>query len=283
MQTFKRKSFKDQMGRSVTINYPPLKIISLVPSQTELLFDLGLDEEVVGITKFCVHPDNWFKTKTRVGGTKQYNLELIKRLQPDLIIGNKEENDELQIQELMQQFPVWMSDIKTLHDAIDMIESVGELVDRKYEATEIKLKIEYGFSSSKEKVNLLFNQSRNRNLITTNHKPTALYLIWYKPLMAAGADTFINEMLHYCGFENACIHLQRYPQIDQKKLVEINPEIILLSSEPFPFKQKHIDEMKLICPNSKVILVDGEYFSWYGSRLINAPIYFESVINEILN
>ena len=118
--------FTDQLGRKLILEKIPQRIISLVPSQTELLFDLGLEEEVVGITKFCIHPDSWFHSKTRIGGTKQFDFEKIKSLQPDLIIGNKEENDKEQIEELMKNFTVWMSDIKTLADACKMICEIGE-------------------------------------------------------------------------------------------------------------------------------------------------------------
>src|SRR5688500_11346244 len=98
----------DQLGRNITLKGEPSRIISLVPSQTELLFDLGLGEHVVGITKFCVHPKEWFRSKTRVGGTKKLDIEKIRSLNPDLIIGNKEENEKEQIEELIKEFPVWM-------------------------------------------------------------------------------------------------------------------------------------------------------------------------------
>src|SRR6478672_34971 len=122
---------KDQSGRTVTLNqFPPKRIISIVPSQTELLYDLGLDEEVIGITKFCVHPERWFRTKKRIGGTKQLNLSAIRELQPDLIIANKEENLQHQVEELEKDFPVWISVIRNLQDACDMIRMVGQLANK---------------------------------------------------------------------------------------------------------------------------------------------------------
>jgi ABC-type Fe3+-hydroxamate transport system substrate-binding protein len=261
----------DQLQRNIEVPLYPKRIISSVPSQTELLFDLGLEDEVVGITKFCVHPEIWFKTKTRIGGTKNINFEKIKSLQPDLIIGNKEENDERQIRQVMEEYPVWMSDIKTLEDALEMIERIGGLVNKNEKAIEIKSKIENNFSK-------LFH---SRVTLSEVEVRTATYLIWYNPIMAAGTDTFISNMLQHCGFKNAVSHLQRYPEIDFETLQKINPDIIFLSSEPFPFKQKHVDEIKSVCPNAKVILVDGEYFSWYGSRLINAPEYFQKLIDDV--
>src|ERR1700741_1030662 len=120
--------FTDQMNREIELKGSPKRIISLVPSQTELLWHLGLREELVGITKFCVHPEEMFHTKPRVGGTKKFDLKKIAELKPDLIIGNKEENEQVQIEELMKQYPVWMSDITNLDQALDMISRVGALV-----------------------------------------------------------------------------------------------------------------------------------------------------------
>ena len=265
-----KQTCTDQLGRTLEINFPPKRIISLVPSQTELLYSLGLTDEVIGITKFCIHPEKWFKNKTRVGGTKHYDFEKIKLLQPDLIIGNKEENDEGQIKELMECYPVWMSDIKTLQDALQMILKIGKVVVKGNEATAIANKIETNFLNLKSFVDA------NKSI-----KQKALYLIWNNPLMAAGGDTFINEMLRCCGFENVLQTALRYPEIAVEQLHKLNPNFILLSSEPFPFKQKHIDELQMHCPAAKIILVDGEYFSWYGSRLIDAPKYLETVFSKL--
>ena len=258
--------FTDQLNRKIDLPSKPLRIISLVPSQTELLYDLGLRDEVVGITKFCVHPEEWFKIKTRVGGTKKYDFEKIKALNPDLIIGNKEENEKEQIEELMKDYNVWMSDIYTLKDAYDMITRIGTLVGKQQEATNLKLEIESKFNQ--------FQQP------TANNQQLVSYFIWNKPYMVAGNNTFINEMLKVCGFKNV-FEQERYPEIDAEQLAKANPEIILLSSEPYPFKEKHIQEFKAICPNAKVLIVDGEIFSWYGSRLLQAPAYFKQLIESI--
>src|SRR6201996_8546516 len=138
--------FTDMLGREITINYPPRRIISLVPSQTELLFDLGLNEEVVGITKFCVHPQEWFRNKKRIGGTKTVNIEAIHALQPDLIIANKEENVQEQVEALAAHYPTWVSDIHTLDDALHMIQQVGNLVARPSQSALLAEKIQKGFS-----------------------------------------------------------------------------------------------------------------------------------------
>lgn len=248
------------MGRRVNVPEAPKRIISLVPSQTELLYDLGLEAEVVGVTKFCIHPEQWRKEKTIVGGTKQVHFDIIESLQPDLIIGNKEENEEDFIQELANKYPVWMSNINTLDDALDMIESIGELTQREREAEGIVVDILSEFSELEQ----------------PSETKTAAYLIWENPYMAVGQETFINEMLKRSGFENL-IKTDRYPEITLAELKELNPQVLLLSSEPFPFKEQHVLDLKTELSGTDVRIVDGEMFSWYGSRLRKAPSYFKTL------
>ena len=252
---------KDQMGRKVNVPDMPQRIISLVPSQTELLFSLGIEERVVGITKFCIHPEQWRQEKTIVGGTKQVNFDVIESLNPDLIIGNKEENEQEFIEQLSAKYPVWMSDIHNLEDALDMIEMIGELVNKSLESEALVVDVMEQF----EALSHLELQSRR-----------GIYLIWRNPYMAAGQQTFINDMLKRCGYENL-VHEERYPELSIQAIKALQPEVILLSSEPYPFKEKHIKELKSICPASEIKLVDGEMFSWYGSRLLNSPAYFKSI------
>ncbi len=259
----------DQMNREVNISIPPKRIISLVPSQTELLFYLGLEKEVVGITKFCVHPHVQFKAKPRVGGTKQYNFEKIKSLQPDLIIGNKEENDQTQIEQLANDYPIWMSDIKTLEDALDMIYEIGKLVGKLPKAKLLIEKIILTFSFLEKNI----NDSKSRIQVA--------YFIWKNPTMVAASQTFIHEMLQLAGFDNIFGLQSRYPEITDEELKTAQPDVILLSSEPFPFKQKHVNEIQSICPNSVIKLVDGELFSWYGNRLLLAAPYFMELRKEL--
>jgi len=256
-----QKSFTDGMGREVTINFPPKRIVSIVPSQTELLFDLGLDKEIIGLTKFCIHPIEKFAERTKVGGTKKLNIDLIKDLKPDLIIGNKEENTQSDIEELSGLFPVWMSDIFTLDDAMKTNSQIGELVDREPEAAYLNHLISSGFKDLK-------------TLALQNHiNKKVAYLIWRKPFMAAGKNTFIDDVLLTNGMTNV-VSQERYPEITIEKLKTLNCDLILLSSEPYPFKEKHIEEIQEEIPNAKIVLVDGEMFSWYGSRLVKAVQYF---------
>lgn len=251
--------YTDQTGYTIELKKAPKRIISLVPSQSELLWDLGLKEELIGITKFCIHPGDMYETVDRIGGTKQLHLEKIKNLKPDLIIGNKEENEKEQIEALRKEFPVWLSDVNTLDEAMMMIGSVGEMTGKEKEANELAASIRTEF----------------KKIGRENLKgKTVIYLMWYDPLMAAANHTFINAMINELGLVNACDHLTRYPALTLDQIKEIDPDYIFLSSEPFPFSHKHMAQINDACSRSKVVFVDGEMFSWYGSRLKLAPLYF---------
>lgn len=252
--------FTDQLGREMEITESPKRIVSVVPSQTELLYDLGLNQEVIGITKFCVHPEEWFRTKTRIGGTKTVKVEMVASLQPDLIIANKEENAKEQLEQLEKIAPVWISDIKDISGAFDMIQHIGRITGKQAEATALIDQIKKDFSILKKQT-------------ATNKIIRAVYLIWKDPYMAAGGDTFINDMMELCCWQNILSDIPRYPAITIEELKVKNTELILLSSEPFPFKQKHIDELKTALPSAEIMLVDGEIFSWYGSRMKYAASY----------
>ncbi|AKD54708.1 helical backbone metal receptor [Spirosoma radiotolerans] len=242
----------------------PNRIISLVPSQTELLFDLGLDQAIVGITKFCVHPAERVKQKALIGGTKTLNLDRIRELDPDLIIANKEENTRDQIEELQRQYPVHVTDMTTLPDALRMIREVGTLVARATEADQLAKRIELSLLPPFPPLGL-----------------SVAYLIWRKPYMAAASSTFIQAMLEVAGFSNAFADQTRYPEITPADLQKAQPHLIFLSSEPYPFTEKHIEELQQICPSAQVLLVDGEVFSWYGSRLLQASDYFRNLRSQI--
>ena len=258
------RQYTDQMGFTVSLSRLPKRIVSLVPSQTELLYHLGV--EPVGQTIFCIHPSRKFKSSTKIGGTKKLNLDVIRALKPDLIIGNKEENDADQINQLQDEFPVWMSDINTIEESYKMIELVGKMTGKNSEATKLIFDTKATFS----------------RLITTNlPKPTVVYLIWNKPFYGVGSSTFIHDVLDKSGFDNALKKLKRYPELTVEEINEINPDYIFLSSEPYPFKEAHQQELARLCPGAKVVLVDGEMFSWYGSRLQQAPAYINRLISDI--
>ncbi len=255
-----KKVFKDQIGESVEISFPPKRIISIVPSQTELLYDLALEMEVIGITKFCIHPNEWFRSKKRIGGTKNLKIDQILELKPDLILANKEENDKTQVEKLKESIPVWTSDVKTIKDALEMISSVGGLVNKIDLASKIKNEIETGFE-----------------IFQNDTKKKCAYVIWKDPLMVVGGDTFINSMLEKAGFENVFKNQNRYPTTSIEEILSLNIDALLLSSEPFPFKEKHIQEFEEQLPSKAIKVVDGEIFSWYGSRMKKATTYFSEL------
>ncbi|WP_436517434.1 ABC transporter substrate-binding protein [Ekhidna sp. To15] len=241
------RTVHDQMGREVTFSFPPRRIISLVPSQTEFLIDTGAP--VVGRTKFCIHPANKVSKIPVIGGTKKFRFDSIRALNPDLIIGNKEENYQEGIDELANEFPVWMSDIYTLNDAFKMMTALGSICNKE------------------ELSNQIIRVCKNATKAVKGAKSgKVVYLIWKDPWMVAGKDTFIDHMLEHLGFENLVTE-KRYPELTSEQIAELNPDTILFSSEPYPFTEEHLRQVQIQWPEASLELVDGELYSWYGSRL----------------
>ncbi|MFN3529581.1 MAG: ABC transporter substrate-binding protein [Bacteroidia bacterium] len=253
--------FTDQLGRVLELgNDPPKRIVSLLPSQTELLAYLGLNDEVVGITKFCVEPVDWYRRKVRVGGTKDVKIEEVIALQPDLIIANKEENEKGTLEILMQFAPVYISDVRNLDAALEMIASLGEITGRKQAADALVEAIAHAFGQ----LPAFFEGKK------------ILYCIWRNPWMFAGPDTFIGHLLERLGAQNlAAGFTGRYPEIDLTQGFLHQADCILLSSEPFPFGDKHITELREAGIEAEIKLVDGACFSWYGSRLLSSAVYLK--------
>ncbi len=189
------------------------------------------------------------------------------QLAPDLIIANKEENVRQQIEELARECDVWVTDVNNLAQAIKMINDIGNLTNRSKPASALASQIEEKFDKLK-------------TAVSSKQKIRAAYFIWKDPYMVAASGTFINDMMHYCGFENIFSNETRYPEISPEEITAQNCDLILLSSEPYPFKEKHIKEMNQQFPDVKIMLVDGEMFSWYGSRLLKAADYFHNLINR---
>ncbi len=241
-----------------------MKIISLVPSITETLFDFGLNSnEIIGRTKFCIHPKNKVGEIVKIGGTKNLNIDKINALNPDLIIANKEENTKEQVEELIKNHKVWVTDIQTLEDNENFISALGEKVNQPQRASQINQKI---------------NQILTDNKISSPIK--VAYLIWRKPYMSVGGDTFIHHILEVLGFENVFKNQTRYPEIKINDLQKT--DFVFLSSEPYPFSEKHIQELQEELPHIPIKLVDGEAFSWYGSHLLKCEDYFEHLKHQIL-
>lgn len=256
----------DQLGTTHTFEEIPKRIVSLVPSQTELLCDLGLEESIVGITKFCVHPFHLKSVKAIVGGTKNVKYDTIMALQPDIIIANKEENTLEIVEELQKFCPVWVTDIRTIEDNLQMIADFGQLFNKRTEAQKWRDKIEFAYRDF-------------QNFAKGIEVKKAAYFIWANPYMVAGKDTFINEMMRLNRLENIYADRdERYPEIIIQKMgIQGDPDYVFLSSEPFPFKDEHAFELGRHTHHAKTVFVDGEMFSWYGSRILKAFDYFKKL------
>jgi iron complex transport system substrate-binding protein len=259
------KTLTDQIGTSHSFETAPKRIISLVPSQTELLYDLGLEDKIIGITKFCVHPYHFKSTKKMVGGTKKVHYEKIRLLNPDIIICNKEENTKEIVEKLSEICPVWVTNILTIEDNFQMITDFGQLFNCRTEAQKWNDKLAFGLQDFKSYI---------------KDKPfkKAAYFIWKNPFMVAGSDNYINELLKLNHFANIYLDKGRYPEIEIKKMrLEGDPDVVLLSSEPYPFKEEDAFEIGRFTHHAKTVFVDGEMFSWYGTRLLKAFSYFKQM------
>ncbi len=252
------------------MNKSSKRIISLVPSQTELLFDLGLENNIVGLTKFCVHPRHLKQTKTVVGGTKNIKIDKIRELQPDIILCNKEENTKEIVEACEAIAPVHVSNIFTLDGAKELISEYGQMFSCETEASKINMQIDFELNDF-----LSFMQNKETKKVA--------YFIWRAPWMVAGKNTFINYLLQLNKFENIYANKERYPEIELKNIrLEGDPDLVLLSSEPFPFKEEHAFEIGRFTYHAKTVFVDGEMFSWYGSRLTKAFDYFKKLHQRII-
>lgn len=254
----------DARGESIRLERPPERIVSLVPSLTELLASLGLEDEVAGITRFCVRPDHWKSSKRIVGGTKSIRLDRIEHLQPDLIVANVEENTREDVQRMEEIAPVFVTNVRDLSDALSTIESIGRLTNRPAAGHELRDAVAEGFEQLDD-----FASVRTA------------YLIWHRPYMTVGTDTFIHDVMSRGGFANAFDRGTRYPTVDEAALIDADLDVILLPNEPFPFGPDHAETFERMLPGVRVRLVDGQLFSWYGSRLIHTPRYLRELREEL--
>lgn len=258
---------KDHLYNEISIDLPPQRIISFVPSITETLYALDLQDQIVGRTKFCIHPASKVKSADIIGGTKTIDIEKVRALKPDLILANKEENTQDAVAIIQKEFPVFVTDIKTYHEGVKLIKELGILCEKLPESKHITHQI----------------AKHGSQLFPMQHRTsTAIYLIWNEPIMTVGGDTYIHDMMEKCGFENLYGKERRYPTISLQDIKDLDPEYILLSSEPFPYKEKHKAQFKEAGIQSKAILVNGEMFSWYGHKIIQALPYFKEMRNTFL-
>lgn len=258
--------FRDDIGQVLYFEKLPQKIISLVPSITATFFDLHAEDLLVGRTKFCIHPVPEVDAVPIVGGTKHILLDKIVALQPDIIICNQEENTLDTFERLQQQqIPVFVNETKTIPDNSKLISQLGMITGKTEAAQQLCLRIERELDTVK-------------NLFSGNK---AIYLIWKGPCMSVGNDTFIHSILQHIGLDNCMKKYSRYPELTIEEIVDIAPDYLLLSTEPYPFKQQHVEYFQELLPHTKVILVQGEYFSWYGSKMQGAAEYFKQLYSEI--
>ncbi|MEC1178376.1 helical backbone metal receptor [Metasolibacillus meyeri] len=258
------RTITDHIGRQVLCSSEPKRIISICPAITETLFALGAEEQLVGRTKYCIFPKGQIEKLTAVGGTKQVDVDVIKQLQPDLILAEKEENTEEIVKQLEQIAPVFVAEVQSIEDGYRLIDTLGMLINRHDKATELVGASRAGFAS-------LAQQNRGR----------AAYVIWRKPYMVVGATTYINDVLARLGFDNPLARAEgRYPSVSKEQFQEAQLDVLFLASEPFPYSEKYIAEFQAFLPNTKIVLVDGEMF-WYGAKMVEATAYFTELVKQL--
>lgn len=259
-----RRFLTDSLGRTLQVPLEPQRIVSLCPSQTETLFALGLEDRIVGRTRYCIHPAPAVDKVPVVGGTKKVDAALIAQLNPDLIIAQKEENTPAIVEELSAIAPVYVTKVESYAEALESIRRLGEVTGRLPQAEALIEKIDAAFAA----------------LPPTTSPIPVLYLIWRKPYMAAGQSTFIHSLLTRLGWDNVAASLPgRYPTLDQPE--RLAPTCVLLSTEPYPFSEKHFPELQRYWPQAHLVVVRGDYFSWYGVRMLEAAPYLQRLQKEL--
>ena len=261
MQT---RSFRDVLGREVTVPDPPRRVVSLVPSVTEICFALGAGDRVVGITRFCTEPPAGVAGKVRVGGEKNPNLDLIRRLQPDLVIGNVEENRKADVEALAGSgIPVYVIFPRTVGEGAGLLRDLGGLLGEPEAGDALAARVE----AALEEVAGL----------RAGRRPVRVFCpIWKNPWMACNRDTYVHDVLVACGGENITAEKpERYPRVTLEEVAAAAPEVILLPDEPFRFGPKHTPLFRAFpampaVRAGRVYCIDGKWISWYGPRMAGA-------------
>lgn len=248
-----------------------MRIVSLCPSLTELVFDLGRGEDLVGVTEYCVHPAEGVEHVEKVGGTKSPDIDRIVELVPDIVLLNEEENrreDEAALAaegvRCLTTFP------RNAPETAEMVRTIGEALEREDEAERIARDIEV----------------RTARAVDAAKGVPAVrwaYLIWRKPYMTVSSDTFASSLLEQAGGRNVFgEHSVRYPEIAVEDLAAADPELVLLCTEPFPFADKHVAELAEATglDPERFVIANGEYLSWHGSRTPDGVDYAAELIRE---
>jgi len=254
----------DSSGVAVELERPPRRIVSLVPSLTETLCALGLADALVGITVYCVEPREVVAGKTRIGGEKNPDLEKIRRLEPDLVIANIEENLREHVEALRAwSIPVWVTYPRTVADGIGLITELGAVTGTEARAGEIVGEIQPLYD-------------RVRSAASRRPPVPVFYPIWRAPYMTINRDTYIHDMLSVCGGRNVFADRpERYPTVSLDEMAAARPAVILLPDEPFRFRRAHVADFAgyVEVPavrDGRIHLVDGKPFSWHGPRIAEA-------------
>lgn len=247
-----------------------MRLVSLCPSLTELLFDLGAGAELVGRTKFCVHPELLVDRVEKLGGTKNPKIARILELEPDLVLMNEEENRLEDAEQIRAAgISVHASLPRTAAETAVMVRSIAAAIHREESGERIAADIEG-------------RAERVRTAATGIAPLTYAYLIWREPWMTINDDTFVAALLALAGGRNVFGNAtERYPTITLDDLRAANPDVVLLSSEPFPFADRHATELEtaLGLPRDRFELVDGELLSWHGSRTPRGIDYAADVVD----
>ena len=251
----------DDLGRKIDFERPPETVVSLVPSLTKTLSDLGLGEKLAAVTRFCKYPQELVQTLPKIGGPQKVDTQKILGINPGVVLSVKEENNREQVLQLAEKIPVVVFNIRNIDDALRMITTLGRLFSVETKAHTITSRIKKGLA----------------NTVFPTKRLTVLYLIWKKPWMAAGKDTFIGSMLQAAGFEN--LANGRYPEVNETMMRRAS--VIMLATEPYPFKEAERKQLAERFPRQKVLIVEGEIFTWFGSYMLNAASYLTKLIEKL--
>ena len=246
-----------------------MRIVSLCPSLTELVFDLGRGGELVGITKFCVHPADRVGAIEKVGGTKNPKIARIVELAPDLVLLNREEN-RVEDAEALERAGVrcHASMPRTVEETAAMVRSIAAALERVPEGERIAADIEA-------------RAARVRRAASNRPGVRYAYVIWREPWMSVNRDTFAHALLALAGGENVFAEAaERYPEFTPAELGTRGPDAVFLCTEPFPFREEHAEELARLArlPRERFRVADGEYLSWHGSRTPAGIDYAEELI-----
>ena len=253
-----------------SLDKPPLRIVSLVPSITESLFALGLGERVVGVTEWCVHPKDEVARLPTIGGTKNPDVDAIAALAPDLVIANHEENTRRAVGQLEERgLRVWVTYPRSVRDGALLL---GQLADAAGLPRDHALRAEVADAT------LAAVEDAERALrAEQGHAPLRVFCpIWRDPWMTIGSDTYVHDMLRLCGGDNVFADEgdRRYPIVDLERVVAAAPEVVLLPDEPYRFGTADAAEIAAMdipaARSGRVHLIDGTWVSWYGPRIAPA-------------